>query len=212
MVINDLLEQAQKQLPPQEEDSHKFRKSDFVDLETVDPSFKLDIRYATDNNFVGKKVYSQAKAFLQRPAAMALAGVSSRLKSQGYGLIIYDGYRPWTVTWVFWQHAQGPQKMFVADPQQGSKHNRGCAVDVAMYRLETGMPVPFPSDFDEMTPRAFSDYEGGSVEERLHRKILREAMEAEGFEVHPHEWWHFDYKEWPHYRIENLSFESLGIR
>lgn len=205
--IDALLQESLQQTPPQETGS--FRASELVDLESLDDSLHLDIRYATSNNFVGAPVYSQAKAYLQKPAAEALLRANKRLKEQGYGLIIYDGYRPWHVTWVFWQATPDGQKIFVADPCDGSKHNRGAAVDLGMYVITTEEPVEFPSGFDEMTPKAFSDYEGGTRLQTLHRKILREALEAEDFIVHPNEWWHFDYKDWPLYAIENARFEEL---
>jgi len=196
------------QQPPQEKGP--FRASDLVDLAPL--GFRLDIRYATTNNFVGKVVYSHAKAYLQRPAAEALVRAAARLAPLGLGLLVYDGYRPWHVTLEFWQVTPDPLKIFLANPDEGSKHNRGCAVDLGMYRLDTGEYVEFPSDFDEMTERSFSDYAGATSEQANNRKLLREALEAEGFAVHPHEWWHFDYKEWPHYAIQNISFESLEIR
>jgi D-alanyl-D-alanine dipeptidase len=206
--MNNLLENALEVEPPKE-DRATLRTSELVDLETVSDTFVLDIRYASTNNFMGFPLYRQAKAFLQRPAADALARVEKRLEGHGFGLIVYDGYRPWHVTWLFWEQSEDDQKLFLANPAEGSKHNRGCAVDVGLFLLSTKQPVDFPSDFDEMTSRSFSDYEGGTEQQNLHRALLREAMEAEGFAVHPHEWWHFDYKEWQLYPIENFSFESL---
>lgn len=205
--IAELLQESYSQHPPQE--TGTFRPCELVDLETLDSSLILDIRYASHNNFVSTPVYSQPKAYLQQPAAEALLRAHKRLKEQGYGMIIYDGYRPWNVTWVFWQATPAGQKIFVADPTDGSKHNRGCAIDLGMYTLHTEEPVEFPSGFDEMTPKAFSDYAGGTRLQTLHRTILRAAMEAEGFSVHPNEWWHFDYKDWMHYSINNTSFDKI---
>ena len=89
-----------------------------------------------------------------------------------------------------------PEKReFVADPAQGSKHNRGCAVDLSLFDLETGREVDMPSAYDEMSPRAYPDYTGGSPEARERLDLLRRAMEAEGFIVEPNEWWHFNYKD-----------------
>ncbi len=204
-----MLELAQKETPPHE--VGQFRKTDLVDLETIDARFQFDIRYATSNNFVGIPLYSHPKAYLQRPAAAALQRAAKSLEKEGYGLIIYDGYRPWHVTWMFWQVTPDDKKIFLADPNEGSKHNRGCAVDLGMYLIETRESVEFPSDFDEMTERSFSDYAGATKQQALHRKILRDALEAQGFTVHPKEWWHFDYKDWPHYSIQNFSFEDLLI-
>ncbi len=202
-----MLELAQKEIPPQE--AGTFRKSDLIDLEQIDAPFQFDIRYATNNNFVGFPLYTYPKAYLQRPAADALVRAAKKLETIGYGLIIYDGYRPWHVTWMFWQVTADHLKIFLADPKEGSKHNRGCAIDLGMYRLDSGESVDFPSDFDEMTERSFSNYTGATTQQAAHRKILRDAMEAEGFTVHPNEWWHFDYIDWPLYAIQNVSFEEL---
>jgi D-alanyl-D-alanine dipeptidase len=155
-------------------------------------------------------MYSQARAFLQRPAAEALVRANHALHSKGYGLLIYDGYRPWYVTKMFWDATPVDKKIFVADPKDGSRHNRGCAVDLTLYDMKTGAAVKMPSGYDEMSERAYADYPGGTSPERECRAILRAAMEKEGFTVYPQEWWHFDYKDWKHYAISNLRFEDLG--
>jgi zinc D-Ala-D-Ala dipeptidase len=187
-----------------------FRPSDLVEIVNLDPSIHLDIRYATANNFLGRPVYKEARAFLQRPAAEALLRANRRLRAEGYGLLVHDGYRPWSVTKVFWDATPPDKKEFVADPAQGSRHNRGCAVDLTMYDLQTGKAVEMPSGYDEMSPRAYPDYTGGSKDQRRMRDLLRSAMEAEGFAVFKVEWWHFDYQDWQRYRIENISFEDLA--
>lgn len=205
--VGELLQEALAAQPPKE--AGDFRKSDLVELITLDPTIKLDIRYATPNNFLSTAMYSQARAFLQRPAAEALVRASRALHAKGYGLLIYDGYRPWYVTKMFWDATPADKKIFVADPKDGSRHNRGCAVDLTMYDLKTGAAVKMPSGFDEMSERAYSDYTGGAADEREHRAILRAAMEREGFTVYPQEWWHFDYKDWKFYPILNLRFEDI---
>ncbi|MBL8186247.1 MAG: M15 family metallopeptidase [Blastocatellia bacterium] len=191
--------------PPKEENK---READLVELIRLDNSIKLDIRYATSNNFVGKAVYPEARAFLQKPAAAALVRVHRRLANQGLGIVVFDGYRPWTITKLFWEVTPADKRKFVADPARGSKHNRGCAVDLSMFDLSSGKLVPMPSDFDEFTERASPDYTGGTDEERKHRDLLRQLMEAEGFTVNPNEWWHFDYKDWESYAIYDLSFNE----
>jgi D-alanyl-D-alanine dipeptidase len=182
-----------------------FRKPDLVELIKLDPSIKLDIRYATKNNFLGKAVYKQSRAFLQRPAAEALARVNQALRKQGYGLVVFDGYRPWSVTKVFWDVTPADKKIFVADPSKGSRHNRGCAVDLTLYDLKTGKPAEMTGLYDEMSERSYPDYPGGTSLARWHRDLLRRAMEDEGFAVYEVEWWHFDYKDWPKYPILNVK-------
>ncbi len=207
--VEELRAEALKAKPPQEEGS--FRKADLVELVKLDPTIKLDIRYATTNNFLGTPVYTQARAFLQRPAAEALVRAHHELASKGYGLIIHDGYRPWYVTEIFWNATPDDKKIFVANPAKGSVHNRGCAVDLSLYDLKTGKEVKMPSGYDEMTERAFPTYTGGTDGERALRELLRQAMEAQGFAVNPKEWWHFDYKDWKLYSIGNARFEDLGL-
>jgi D-alanyl-D-alanine dipeptidase len=134
--VEELRAEALKEQPPHEQGT--FLKPDLVELVKLDPTIKLDIRYATTNNFLGTPVYTQARAFLQRPAAAALLRAHRELQAQGYGLIIHDGYRPWYVTKIFWDATPADKKIFVADPAAGSKHNRGCAVDLSLIRFENG--------------------------------------------------------------------------
>jgi D-alanyl-D-alanine dipeptidase len=206
--VAELQKEALAAQPPKE--TGDFRQPDLVELIELDPTIKLDIRYATTNNFLSTPMYSQARGFLQRPAAEALVRANSALRARGYGLLVYDGYRPWYVTRMFWDATPNDKKVFVADPKDGSRHNRGCAVDVTLYDLKTGATVKMPSGYDEMSERAYSDYIGGTPEEHEHRALLRSTMEKEGFVVYPQEWWHFDYKDWAHYPILNVRFEDLG--
>jgi len=194
--------------PPREKGP--FRAADLVEIVTLDPTVKLDVRYATANNFVGRPVYTEARAFLQRPAAEALVRAHRALKDEGYGLLVFDGYRPWTVTKLFWDVTPKAKRDFVANPKKGSKHNRGCAVDLSLFDLKTGTEVPMPSPYDEMSPRAAPDYAGGTAEERARRDLLRRAMEAQGFTVEPNEWWHFNCREWREYPILDIPFATIA--
>ena len=193
--------------PPAE--SGAFLAPDLVEPARIDPSIRLDIRYATTNNFLGSVFYSSPRAFLQRPAAEAVARAARALRPKGYGLLIHDAYRPWYVTKVFWDATPPESRWLVANPQQGSKHNRGAAVDVTLYDLATGKPVEMPSTYDEATPRAMADFPGGTSRQRWHRALQRRMLEAEGFAVYPSEWWHFDYRDWQRYPILNRTFEDL---
>jgi D-alanyl-D-alanine dipeptidase len=206
--VQELRAEALKAQPPREQGT--FREPELVELVKLDSTVKLDVRYATTNNFLGTPVYTQARAFLQRPAAEALLRAHRELKTRGYGLIIHDGYRPWYVTKIFWEATPDDKKIFVADPTAGSKHNRGCAVDLSLYDLETGKEVQMPSGYDEMTDRAYADYAGGTTDEHARRALLRQVMERQDFNINPTEWWHFDYKEWKQYPILNVKFEDLG--
>ncbi len=185
------------------------READLLELVKLDNTIKLDIRYARDDNFVGKAVYREARAFLQRPAAESLLRVHQNLKAKNLGLVIFDGYRPWAVTKLFWEVTPEDKRKFVADPKKGSRHNRGCAVDLSIYDLKTGELLPMPSEFDEFTERASPDYKGGTKEETENRDLLRKLMEAEGFTVNKNEWWHFDYKDWADYGIYDIAFSEI---
>jgi D-alanyl-D-alanine dipeptidase len=207
--VEELRKEALLASPPRE--SGNFRKPELVELTTLDPTIHLDIRYATSNNFLGTPLYTEARAFLQRPAAEAMVRALQALKPYGYGLLIHDGYRPWYVTKLFWEATPAEGKIFVADPAQGSRHNRGCAVDLTLYDLKSGKAVEMPGTYDEMSPRSFPDFVGGTSVQRWRRELLRKAMEAQGFTVYEAEWWHFDYKDWREYPILNIPFEQLKL-
>jgi len=203
-----LVSSAFAQLAPPKEENR--REAHLIELITLDDTIKLDIRYATENNFMGTKVYPEARVFMQKPAAEAIVRVHNKLKKQGLGLVIYDGYRPWTITKLFWDTVQPEDRKFVANPTKGSKHNRGCAVDLGIFDLTTGLAIPMPSAFDEFTERASPNYAGGTDEERRNRDLLRSLMEGEGYTVNPDEWWHFDYRDWEMYAICDVSFEEAA--
>ena len=205
-----LRRQALAATPPVE--TGEFLPPDLVDLTTVDPRIKLDIRYAGSNNFMGIPLYERSGAYLQRPAAEALKRAQDALGAQGYGLLIHDAYRPWFVTWMFWEATPPDARMFVANPAKGSRHNRGCAVDLTLYDLKTGRPVEMPSRYDEFSGRAHADFVGGTTKQRALRAILREAMTVQGFEVYAEEWWHFDFKDWRRYPIGTKTFTELAGR
>ena len=196
---------------PPKETGH-FKKPELVELRTLDSTIRLDVRYATENNFVGRPVYTEARAFLQRPAAQALLRAQRTLRKQGYGLLIFDGYRPWSVTKLFWEVTPPDKHQFVADPKEGSRHNRGCAVDLSLYDLKTGQEVEMPGAYDEMTERSAIGYTGGTDEQRARRDLLHAAMTQEGFRVYEAEWWHYDYKDWKRYPILDVPFSELGKR
>jgi D-alanyl-D-alanine dipeptidase len=185
---------------------------DLIDLQSLDTSIKYDIRYASNQNFMGEIFYSQPRAFLQRPAAMALLRAHEELRKLGYGLLIHDAYRPWYVTKMFWDATPDSLRDFVADPSVGSRHNRGAAVDLTLYDMRTGEVTEMPSGYDEFSERAFPNYPGGTTRQRWHRDLLRRVMEAQGFTVNENEWWHFDYNGWRNYPIGTATFEEVLAR
>jgi D-alanyl-D-alanine dipeptidase len=199
---------ALRALPPDE--TGEFRDTDLVEVVTLDPTLKLDVRYAGPDNFLHTPVYPEARVFLQRPAAEAVVRINHALQSHGYGLLLFDGYRPWYVTWMFWEATPEDKRNFVANPDTGSRHNRGAAIDLSLYDLRTGLEVPMPSSYDEFSERAHPDYAGGTAEQRAARDLLRKSMAAEGFTVDDEEWWHYDYRDWQQYRIGNAFFKDLA--
>ena len=205
--VEELRVEAMAADPPDE--SGPFRDNDLVSVSAADTAIILDIRYAGINNFMGSQFYTQQQAFLQRPAAEALFQAHQAAKQHGYGFVIYDGYRPWHVTKMFFDATPEDQRIFVANPANGSRHNRGAAIDLGLYHLDTGAIASMTSGYDEFTARAFPDYPGGTATQRFHRELLRDIMEDAGFTVYEAEWWHFDYKDWRQYSINNFTFEEL---
>ena len=185
------------------------RAADLVDLACFDPALAFDIRYATARNFLGFPVYDTARAFMQRPAAAALSRARMRAARHGFGLLVYDAYRPWHVSALFRHAVPEFLHAFVGDPALGSRHNRGCAVDLTLWDLATRRVVPMPSGFDEMTPRAHVAYAGGSADARVMRDLLANIMQASGFMPLAEEWWHFDFMDWRDYPVMNLSFDEI---
>lgn len=207
--VEELRKAADLAKPPEEKG--EFKNTDLVELVTLDPTIKTDLRYASENNFMGVPLYpSSAKAYMQKPAAEALLKAHKALAAKGYGLWVFDSYRPWSVTKMFWDATPEKFHNFVADPSKGSRHNRGCAVDLTLYNLKTGKPVEMVSGYDEFSDRAYPNYWGGTSQQRWHRELLRHTMEDAGFNVYEAEWWHFDFKDWRSYRIGNQTFDELN--
>jgi D-alanyl-D-alanine dipeptidase len=179
-----------------------------VNLADYIPGIILDIRYATDNNFVGVPVYKQPLAFARYPVAKSLLAVQQALDSMGLGLVIFDAYRPYSVTVKFFEIY--PDSNFVAHPSKGSRHNRGCAVDVALVNKKTGRYLEMPTDFDDFSEAAYPDYLNLTEEQIQNRQLLIEIMARNGFTVYPTEWWHFDFVGWKAYPLMDIPFEKLN--
>jgi zinc D-Ala-D-Ala dipeptidase len=196
--------------PPRVTSAKKARKQ-LTSISALEPGIKLNIWYATSDNFMKRPLYKLPRAYLQKHAAEGVVRAHRKLAKDGYGIMVFDAYRPWSVSVQFWDAVTQEQreKGFVADPKQGSRHNRACAVDISLYELSTGKEVAMPSAVDEMSDRAAADYAGGTADQRARRDLLRTAMESEGFTVLPHEWWHFDCVGFEKYPIMDVPFEKL---
>jgi D-alanyl-D-alanine dipeptidase len=181
-----------------------------VDLQQFIPGIKLDIRYASTHNFTKQVVYTSAKAYLRLPAAVALKSVEKELAKQNLGLKVFDAYRPYAATLLFYQLFKDTN--FVAAPWKGSVHNRGCAVDVTLIDLKTGKELMMPTTFDDFSEKASSTYSRLPREAIKNRKILIDVMSEYGFTVHPSEWWHFNYKDYTTFGLLDISFEELSGR
>jgi D-alanyl-D-alanine dipeptidase len=181
-----------------------------LELIKLDPAIRLDMRYATSNNFTGRVLYDEARAFLAAPAAQAVARASKMARSDGFGLTIYDAYRPWRITKKLWDATPvGPKKEYVANPKRGSKHNRGCAVDLTLYDLQTGQLVEMPTEFDDFSEKAHRDYMGASATAISNRARLARYLEAAGFVGLSNEWWHFDFTGWEQFPVMDIPFNQI---
>ncbi len=178
-----------------------------VEIKNYIPDIVLDIRYATTNNFTHQKMYREAKAFARLPVVLALKQVQADLKKQGLGLKIFDAYRPYAITVKFYEVAHDTN--FVADPRKGSKHNRGCAIDLTAVNLKTGNELEMPTGFDSFSKRAASAYMDLPKIEIDNRAILKAAMEAHGFHEIPSEWWHFDFNGWSNCPLLDIPFTEI---
>lgn len=178
-----------------------------VEISKVIPGIKLDIKYATTDNFMHRAMYTQARAFARAPVVAALKQVQAALKLKGLGLKIYDAYRPYAVTVDFYKMT--PDTNFVADPKYGSKHNRGCAIDLSVVDLKTGKELNMPTPFDSFSRKAAAAYPELSAEQLQNRQLLKDVMEAHGFKQLKSEWWHFDFNGWQQYELLDVPFARL---
>jgi zinc D-Ala-D-Ala dipeptidase len=179
---------------------------DLVEIQEVNSAIILDIKYATTDNFTQKQVYTQAKAYIRKEVALQLDKVQKELELQSLGLKVWDAYRPHQVQYIFWELV--PDIRYVADPERGSRHNRGAAVDVTLVDLQ-GNELEMPTLFDDFTEKAHRNYTALSQQVICNRTLLEEIMTKHGFQGLSTEWWHFDYKGWEKYDLLDIPFEEL---
>jgi zinc D-Ala-D-Ala dipeptidase len=180
-----------------------------VELVALEPAIKLDIRYATANNFTGQVLYPEARAFMVGAAATALLRAHRAAQVEGYGLTIFDAYRPWRITKKLWDATPKSKRNYVANPKEGSRHNRGCAVDLSLHDGRSGVLVEMPSSFDDFSVRAHRNFEGASPAALANRERLERYMVAAGFRPMSNEWWHFDFIGWQDYPILDVPFDAI---
>ncbi len=183
---------------------------ELVDLKEYIPGIELDIRYGTKNNFTKHKIYNKSKAYLRLPAAEALLNVQQELKKMGLGLKVFDAYRPYSATVKFYEVY--PDTNFVAAPWNGSRHNRGCAVDVTLINLETREELDMPTVFDDFTKNASHDFMDLSDNVIKNRQILRDIMIRHKFSIYLNEWWHYDFIHWKEYKLLDINFDDIEFQ
>ena len=181
--------------------------NELIDLESFIPKLVLDIRYASANNFTGEQIYNIPKAFVRKPVAEDLQRIQEDLNMQGLGLKIFDAYRPYSATVKFYE-VYG-DTMYVASPYKGSKHNRGCAVDLTLINLETGEELKMPTAYDSFEEKAHADFPLEDEEALYNRELLKSIMQQHGFKVYASEWWHFDFIGWENFDLLDIPFEVL---
>lgn len=180
---------------------------ELVNLATFAPDIVLEIGYATEKNFTGKKIYTLARAYARRPVAEALVKAQKEFNKLGYGIKVYDAYRPYKATVKFYEEYH--DTTYVASPYRGSRHNRGCALDMTIIELKTGKELPMPTPWDAFDTQAWPTAVVTDPVKRKNRDLLIEVMHHNGFTVYEHEWWHFDFNGWKGYEVMDIDFEEL---
>jgi zinc D-Ala-D-Ala dipeptidase len=182
--------------------------NELVDLEKFIPGIVLEIRYATVNNFTGEKVYTLAKAYARKPVAEALKKASAEFNKLGYGVKMFDAYRPYKATVRFYELMKG-DTTYVASPYKGSRHNRGCALDITITDLRTGKDLQMPSEYDAMQKESWPSTPVSDPQISRNRATLIWIMEKNGFKVYSTEWWHYDFIGWEKFAVMDIDFDGL---
>ena len=180
-----------------------------VELKTFVPGIVYDLRYATANNFMHRRIYPEKTTitFMRLPAAKALQKVQKELYENGLGLKIFDAYRPFSVTVKFWELVH--DERYVANPSKGSGHNRGIAVDLTIINLKTGRELDMGTGFDNFTDTAHQTFTNLPEEILQNRGLLRSTMEKYGFKALDTEWWHFFLNNGSKFEILDIDFKKL---
>lgn len=195
------------QLPQYELSVEKDPSKELIDLEKFIPGILLDIRYATENNFTQEKIYTLSKAYARRPVAESLKNAQAEFAKQGVGIKIFDAYRPYSATVKFYEVYK--DTTYVASPYRGSRHNRGCAIDMTLVDLKTGKELEMPTEFDSFKREAWPSTPVSYPAVRKNRELIISIMSKHGFKVNSSEWWHFDFRGWEKFEVLDIDFEDL---
>ncbi len=180
---------------------------ELVNLETFIPGILLDIRYATTNNFTGEQIYNLPKAYARKSVAEALKKAQAEFKKQGIGIKVFDAYRPYAATVKFYEVYR--DTTYVASPYRGSRHNRGCAIDMTIVDLKTGQDLEMPTEYDSFRKEAWPTTPVKDPTVKKNRDLIIKIMEKHGFKVNASEWWHFDFVGWQKFEVMDIAFEEL---
>ena len=182
-------------------------QNELINLEKHIPGIKLDIRYATTNNFTKEKIYNLARAYARKPVAESLKKAQAEFNKLGFGIKIFDAYRPYAATVKFYEVYH--DTTYVASPYRGSRHNRGCAIDMTIFDLKTGEDLPMPTEYDSFRKEAWPSTPVKDPVIKKNRDLIISVMEKHGFKVNGSEWWHFDFIGWQKFDVMDISFEEL---
>jgi D-alanyl-D-alanine dipeptidase len=185
-------------------------EKELVNLEKFVPGIVLDIRYATTNNFTGEKIYNLSRAYARKPVAEALKKAQAEFKKAGVGIKIFDAYRPYKATVKFYEVYH--DTTYVASPYRGSRHNRGCAIDMTIVDLKTGRELKMPTEFDSFKKEAWPTTPVKDPVIKKNRDLIISVMERNGFKVNASEWWHFDFVGWKKYEVMDIDYEELEAK
>jgi len=175
-------------------------KTNLINIKDIDNTIIVDLKYATENNFTKQKVYTCNDCFLRRKTAEKLSSANRELRTLGYTIKIWDGYRPLEVQKLFWDLV--PDSRYVAHPDKGSRHNRGASADITLVTNSTGQELKMPSSFDDFPEKAWRNNPSMSNDEKSNLKLLTDIMIKHGFSTINTEWWHFDDIDWRDYPLK----------
>lgn len=186
-----------------------FKKNELIDLKKKIPNLVLDLKYGTANNFTKKKLYENANTtYMRLEPAFALFELQMELNKMGYGIKVFDAYRPYAATKLMWDLIQ--DEAYVANPKNGSGHNRGTTIDLTLMDIKSGRELDMGTPFDNFTDsasHAFTPKFNATI--IANRTLLRTSMEKYGFKILASEWWHYGWVTTFNYDVMDLSFAQL---
>jgi D-alanyl-D-alanine dipeptidase len=184
-------------------------KLELIELKTIVPHIRYDLKYATSDNFTSVRLYpsNTQSTFLRKEPAEALAQIAKTLEAKGLGILVWDAYRPYHVTVKFWELIK--DERYVANPSKGSGHNRGIAIDMTLYDLKTGALLDMPTSFDDFSEKAHHGADNVTSRQKDNREMMRNLMEKHGFLKFQTEWWHYYWPNGEQYNVLDFDFKQI---